>query len=285
MGSSPHGALILGPRVLRFTLCARCEPNRRKTEFSYRPLKPRRPIFAAACILAAGMAMFSNGTDAMAEGPGNGTPTLKAESANEASNNPEASKAAGTNSDGGTMKPFVVSAPVYKAYLTPSELRLLDFYERMHIHFAFGPFDMNFEGPFVATPLRMPQDAENSAFTAEVESGEMLRDSPYETLDGVLASEPEVGLLGRSDSLWGQPRDRFVSLRGVDASGSGALVLLDGLPFNDPFSRSVPWIEATSQSLARVEVVPGGGSTAWGNGALGGVVQLFTYCGEVSESR
>ncbi len=174
------------------------------------------------------------------------------------------------------MKPYVVSVPTYKAYLTPGELRLFYLYERMSFDFEFGPFGTNFSGAVVATPLRMPQHPKNSAFTADVANGEALRGSPAETLDEALASEPELGILGRSDSFLGRPRDRFVSLRGVGASGSGALVLLDGLPFNDPFNGSVPWNEATSEALARVEFVPGGGSTVWGNGALGGVVQLFT---------
>jgi outer membrane receptor protein involved in Fe transport len=215
------------------------------------------------------MFVFSNGIEAMDEGPGSIGPTPKTESANGTSNDPEAPKAGYIDSDGGTMKPYVVSVPAYKAYLTPGELRLLYFYERMSFDFEFGPFGTNFSGAVVATPLRMPQHPKNSAFTADVANGEALRGSPSETLDEALASEPELGILGR-------PRDRFISLRGVGASGSGALVLLDGLPFNDPFNGSVPWNEATSEALARIEFVPGGGSTAWGNGALGGVVQLFT---------
>jgi outer membrane receptor protein involved in Fe transport len=52
--------------------------------------------------------------------------------------------------------------------------------------------------------------------------------------------------------------------------------LLDGVPFNDPFAGWIPWIDAPREGLARLEVVPGGGSTAWGDGALGGVIQLLT---------
>jgi outer membrane receptor protein involved in Fe transport len=217
------------------------------------------------------MVGFSNGVEAMNEGSGSNAPAPKADSASGAAAGSEATKAADINSDGGTMKPYVVSVPAYKAYLTPGELRLLYLYERMSFFYDFGPFGTNFSGAVVATPLRMPQHPKNSVFTAVVASGEALRGSPSETLDEALASEPEIGPLGRGDSLLGQPRNSFVSLR-----GSGALVLLDGLPFIDPFSGSVPWNEATSEALARVEIVPGGGSTAWGNGALGGVVQLFT---------
>ncbi len=207
----------------------------------------------------------------MDEGAGSIGPMPKTESANGVTDNPEAPKAADFNSNGGTMKPYVVSAPAYKAYLSPGELRLLYLYERMSFFYDYGPFGTNFSDAVVATPLRMPQHPKNSAFTADVARGEALRGTQSETLDKALTSEPELSLLGRSDSLLGQPRDHFVSLR-----GSGALVLLDGLPFNDPFSGQIPWNRVTSEALARVEIVPGGGSTAWGNGALGGVVQLFT---------
>jgi outer membrane receptor protein involved in Fe transport len=217
------------------------------------------------------MAVFSNGIEAKDEGAGPIGPVPKTAPVNGATANPEALKAADANSDGGTMKPYIVSAPAYKAYLTPGELRLLYLYERTNVYYDYGPFGTNFSDEILATPLRMPQHPKNSAFTADVISGEALRDSPSETLDEALASEPELGLMGRSDGLLSQPRDRFVSLR-----GSSALVLQDGLPFSDPFNGATPWNETTSDALARVEIVPGGGSTAWGNGALGGVVQLFT---------
>jgi outer membrane cobalamin receptor len=51
--------------------------------------------------------------------------------------------------------------------------------------------------------------------------------------------------------------------------------LLDGLPLNDPFGGWVAWTRVPRTSLDRVEIVPGGGATAWRNAALGGVVQLL----------
>src|SRR5208282_786328 len=57
---------------------------------------------------------------------------------------------------------------------------------------------------------------------------------------------------------------------------SRSLVLLDGVPLNDPFGGWVPWSLVPVESLARAEIVPGGGATAWGDAALAGVIQLFT---------
>lgn len=68
-----------------------------------------------------------------------------------------------------------------------------------------------------------------------------------------------------------------ISLRGLGgSSASRALVVVDGVPLNEPFASWVSWSRAPLASLERVEVVPGGGGGAWGNQALGGVIQLFT---------
>lgn len=47
------------------------------------------------------------------------------------------------------------------------------------------------------------------------------------------------------------------------------------MPLNDPFGGWVAWTKIPRDGL-RAELVPGGGATAWGNAALGGVVQLFS---------
>ena len=44
------------------------------------------------------------------------------------------------------------------------------------------------------------------------------------------------------------------------------------------------WTLIPRESLARAEVVRGGGATAWGNAALGGVVQLFTAAPDAAET-
>jgi iron complex outermembrane receptor protein len=53
-------------------------------------------------------------------------------------------------------------------------------------------------------------------------------------------------------------------------------VLLDGVPLNDPFGGWVYWDNVPLQSIERIEVVRGGGSSLWGNYALGGVIHIIT---------
>ncbi len=131
--------------------------------------------------------------------------------------------------------------------------------------------------PEIVTATRTPQPAENSAATVQPFDFEVLRAAPTATLDGALRSVPGFSLFRRSDSLTANPTAQGVSLRGLGPSGaSRSLVLLDGVPLNDPFGGWVAWTKVARENLSRVEVVPGGGASAWGNAALGGVVQLLT---------
>ncbi len=97
------------------------------------------------------------------------------------------------------------------------------------------------------------------------------------TTDDLLRQIPGFSLFRRSSSLVAHPTTQGVSLRGIGASGvSRTLVLLDGMPLNDPFGGWVQWHKVRRGSLERVEVLRGGGAHLWGNYALGGVIHLQT---------
>ena len=131
--------------------------------------------------------------------------------------------------------------------------------------------------PLVVTAMRAGSAPEQVPFSVEVITADELRRLPATTLDGALRSYPGFSLFRRSDSLTANPTAQGVSLRGIGPSGtSRSLVLLDGLPLNDPFGGWIAWSKVPVESLAQVEFVPGGGATAWGNAALGGVVHLLT---------
>ena len=129
----------------------------------------------------------------------------------------------------------------------------------------------------VVSSARIPQALDRVAFSTRIIDGDGLRATPAATLDGALRSVPGFSLFRRSDSFSANPTAQGVSLRGLGPSGaSRSLVLLDGVPLNDPFGGWVLWSQLPRESLAGAEIVRGGGATAWGNAALGGVVQLLT---------
>lgn len=104
-----------------------------------------------------------------------------------------------------------------------------------------------------------------------------VRAAPAATLDGLLGEIPGFSLFRNQSSLVSHPTTQGVSLRGIGPTGaSRALVLVDGLPLNDPFGGWVYWSKVAQVSIERVEVLRGGGSSLWGNGALGGVIHVTT---------
>jgi outer membrane receptor protein involved in Fe transport len=128
----------------------------------------------------------------------------------------------------------------------------------------------------VVTAARTAEPPEQVPFALTALSGEQLRASPASTVDAALRAVPGFSLFRRSDSLSANPTAQGVSLRGLGPSGaSRSLVLLDGVPLNDPFGGWVAWSKVPREALAGAEVVRGG-ATAWGNAALGGIVQLIT---------
>lgn len=131
--------------------------------------------------------------------------------------------------------------------------------------------------PLVVSATRAPQEAATLPLTVDVVTAEALREAPALALDDTLRGATAFSLFRRSGSLTANPTAQGVSLRGIGPSGaSRALVLLDGVPVNDPFGGWIAWTKLPVASLERVEIVRGGGSAAWGASSLGGVVHLVS---------
>lgn len=100
-----------------------------------------------------------------------------------------------------------------------------------------------------------------------------IEGTPGKTLDDILRRVPSVDLPAAA-SYQLHPTALDVSMRGL--GGTRALVLLDGVPLNDPFFGYVQWSQVPLATVDRVEVVRGGGATLWGNYAMGGVINILT---------
>jgi outer membrane receptor protein involved in Fe transport len=106
---------------------------------------------------------------------------------------------------------------------------------------------------------------------------EEIRRSPAAVADDVLRQLPSFSLFRRASSVAAHPTTQGVSLRGVGPSGvSRTLVLLDGVPFNDPFGGWVFWSRVPIESADRIEVVDGASSSLYGNYAMGGLINIVT---------
>jgi iron complex outermembrane receptor protein len=95
--------------------------------------------------------------------------------------------------------------------------------------------------------------------------------------DDVVRQIPTFSLFRRRSSLASHPTTQGVSLRGIGPSGvSRTLVLLDGVPFNDPFGGWVYWSRVAIETADHIEVVDSSSSSLYGNYAMGGVIHFVT---------
>ncbi len=63
---------------------------------------------------------------------------------------------------------------------------------------------------------------------------------------------------------------------GGGTSASRMLVLMDGVPINEPFAGWVFWSRVPVELVRQVELIRGGGAGVWGDRALGGVINIVT---------
>lgn len=124
----------------------------------------------------------------------------------------------------------------------------------------------------VVSATRASEQAQRVTATVNVLGSEAIRKSPARTANDLVRELPGVELPRASGTVTGP--EQIVSIRGVDEGRT--LVLLDAVPLNDPWGEWVDWQRAPVYSLDRVEVTEGGGSSLYGNYAMGGVIQLVS---------
>jgi len=127
------------------------------------------------------------------------------------------------------------------------------------------------------TPTRSEQRLGDTPASQNIVTSEEIEASPALVADDVLRNVPTFSLFRRTSSLVAQPTTQGVSLRGIGPSGqSRTLVLLDGVPFNDPFGGWVYWTRVPMASVDRIEMTDGATSSLYGNYAMGGVINIIT---------
>jgi iron complex outermembrane receptor protein len=124
----------------------------------------------------------------------------------------------------------------------------------------------------VVSATRTPIEASKLAATVNVLTPEQVRQSPSRESQDMLRELTSVEL-PRTSSLVGGTA-QIVSIRGVDEGRT--VVLTDGFPINDAWGEWIDWGRTPKAMVDRVEVVQGGTSSLYGNGAMGGVISFFT---------
>jgi outer membrane cobalamin receptor len=129
----------------------------------------------------------------------------------------------------------------------------------------------------VVTATRSEQRVADIPASISIVSREDILRSAAVVADDVLRQVPTFSLFRRTSSIAANPTAQGVSLRGIGPSGvSRTLVLLDDVPFNDPFGGNVFWTRVPLMNAERIEVVEGPSSSLYGNYAMGGVINIVT---------
>ena len=123
--------------------------------------------------------------------------------------------------------------------------------------------------PIVVTATR---DHDGSHTT--IISAEQIRQSPAKTLPELLSLE--AGIFSRS--LYGNNAARAtIDMRGFGAtSGQNTLILLDGRRLNDVDLSAVDFSAIPLATIERIEITRGGGAVLYGDGAVGGAINIIT---------
>ena len=114
-------------------------------------------------------------------------------------------------------------------------------------------------------------------FSTTVLPREEVINSPETATDQIINKIPGI-FVNQIPSTSLHPTGSTFSIRGFGTSTNvNTLVTVDGIPFNDPFFRTVNWARIPKNSIESIEVIRGGGATSlWGNLAMGGVVNIVT---------
>lgn len=96
-------------------------------------------------------------------------------------------------------------------------------------------------------------------------------------LEDVLQDVAGLQQFRRSDSRSANPSAQGVTLRALGGNASSrALVLLDGVPQADPFFGYIPFTALVPDRLGAAHITRGGGSGAFGAGAVAGTIDLVS---------
>ena len=130
----------------------------------------------------------------------------------------------------------------------------------------------------VVTAAKVEEPIKQTPRNVTVITADDIAESPSNNIIDLLGRE--VGINVRS--IQGTDRQAVIDIRGMGATAANnVLVLVDGVRLNSP-DLSGPDLSAISlDQIERIEVVRGSGGVLYGDGAVGGVVNIVTKKGTI----
>jgi len=131
--------------------------------------------------------------------------------------------------------------------------------------------------PMVISATRTERTVSDLPVSTTVLDQQTVQQTPAFTSDGLLQSVPSLNFSSYMPSYINHPTGNWLSIRGLGGIAPHVLVLMDGVPVNDPFMGYVDFNRIPKERIDRVEIVRGGSSSLWGSFAEGGVVNFITH--------
>jgi vitamin B12 transporter len=131
--------------------------------------------------------------------------------------------------------------------------------------------------PVVVTAERAAAPISMSTSAVSVIDGRELNRRPVRTLADAIQQVPGLSMV----DFDGQGLDPQAMVRGFYGGGDAEylVLLVDGRPLTDLESGRINWDRIPISSIKSIEIVRGGASAAWGDAALGGVINVITKQG------
>jgi iron complex outermembrane recepter protein len=128
---------------------------------------------------------------------------------------------------------------------------------------------------------RLDNEVTYSPKNVTIINAEQIERSPAKTIPEILSLE--AGILSRS--TFGNSAVRStIDIRGFGASSTqNTLILLDGRRLNDVDLSSVNYAAIPIHNIERIEIIRGSGGVLYGDGAVGGVVNIITKRAQAGE--
>jgi iron complex outermembrane receptor protein len=139
---------------------------------------------------------------------------------------------------------------------------------------AMGRFELD---EIVVTASRIEKSIKNVPRNVTVITSGDIEQAPSNNLVDLIARESGVNLR----SFFGNDKQAVIDMRGMgDTAPSNVIVMVDGVRLNSPDLTGPDFSSIPLDQVERIEIVRGAGSVIYGDGAVGGVINIITKEGQ-----
>lgn len=129
----------------------------------------------------------------------------------------------------------------------------------------------------VVTASRIEESIKNVPRNVTVISSGDIEQAPSNNIVDLIARESGINLR----SFFGNDKQAVIDIRGMgDTAPSNVIVMVDGVRLNSPDLTGSDFSSIPLDQVERIEIVRGAGSVIYGDGAVGGVINIITKEGQ-----